>query len=420
MDLKSQWDSYSYAIILEEEVTFLGTTYKPGDMLFVQSFDSMPVFGTSGAKLDIRPYYYASPLIATGYIYGGFENDIYTVTDSAGNVTSSAPWFENRDLVKRVYFLGPFKPKSTAGWFAGFSNLRIVKTTGNEHFNRLDTSSVTDMTSMFDGCSKLQAVNYTDDWETDNVESMTAMFANCSSLDELLVNFWDVSNVRKMDYMFYNCSRLDFISSLNDLNVENVTDMSHMFSGCSSYEHISFSNWDTSNVEDMSGMFEGCSSLRHVEIGPNFRFDGNGISDDAKKATLPAPSGERYSGKWVGRDENGIVRGADGKALALTSEELVNWANSDNAGTWHWQVKNSQVFCKRLAGADRYGTMAEVNKAGWPDGSASTILLATGDNYPDALSAGSLAGLLNAPPGHHFRKIDFPQRTLGDRQDEGI
>jgi len=52
----------------------------------------------------------------------------------------------------------------------------------------------------------------------------------------------------------------------------------------------------------------------------------------------------------------------------------------------------------RLSGADRYETAVEVSEYefGAP-GVASTIVVASGENYPDALVAGPLASLLNAP-----------------------
>lgn len=51
----------------------------------------------------------------------------------------------------------------------------------------------------------------------------------------------------------------------------------------------------------------------------------------------------------------------------------------------------------RLAGTDRYKTSIEISKSGWKDGSSQGAVLATGENYPDALSAASLAQKINAP-----------------------
>ncbi|MHB1136422.1 MAG: cell wall-binding repeat-containing protein [Coriobacteriia bacterium] len=50
----------------------------------------------------------------------------------------------------------------------------------------------------------------------------------------------------------------------------------------------------------------------------------------------------------------------------------------------------------RLAGDTRYGTAAALSLDGWPDG-AQTVLLATGEDWPDALASAPLAGTLDAP-----------------------
>lgn len=50
---------------------------------------------------------------------------------------------------------------------------------------------------------------------------------------------------------------------------------------------------------------------------------------------------------------------------------------------------------KRLAGQDRYGTSVEISKEGWKV--SENVVLATGDNFPDALSAAPFARKLGAP-----------------------
>ncbi|WP_291300573.1 cell wall-binding repeat-containing protein [Desulfosporosinus sp. BICA1-9] len=50
----------------------------------------------------------------------------------------------------------------------------------------------------------------------------------------------------------------------------------------------------------------------------------------------------------------------------------------------------------RIAGYDRYQTAVAISQNGWPDGADSAIL-AFGENFPDALSAGPLAHKYNAP-----------------------
>lgn len=51
----------------------------------------------------------------------------------------------------------------------------------------------------------------------------------------------------------------------------------------------------------------------------------------------------------------------------------------------------------RLAGSDRYLTAIQISQAGWTDGSSSNVVLARGDDFPDALTGAVLAKKLNAP-----------------------
>lgn len=50
----------------------------------------------------------------------------------------------------------------------------------------------------------------------------------------------------------------------------------------------------------------------------------------------------------------------------------------------------------RIAGTNRFDTAARLADAGWPDG-ASTVLIATGANYPDALAGGAIAAMQRLP-----------------------
>lgn len=57
---------------------------------------------------------------------------------------------------------------------------------------------------------------------------------------------------------------------------------------------------------------------------------------------------------------------------------------------------SAATVSKRLMGEDRYRTAVAVSKEGWPDGS-NYVILATGENFPDALSAAPLAKKYKAP-----------------------
>lgn len=52
---------------------------------------------------------------------------------------------------------------------------------------------------------------------------------------------------------------------------------------------------------------------------------------------------------------------------------------------------------KRVSGASRYHTAVDISKHGWEDNSAKTVVISTGDSFPDALAGASLANILDAP-----------------------
>lgn len=59
-------------------------------------------------------------------------------------------------------------------------------------------------------------------------------------------------------------------------------------------------------------------------------------------------------------------------------------------------IASASTTTERISGYDRYQTAVAISQKGWPDGSASAIL-AYGEDFPDALSAGPLAHKYNAP-----------------------
>lgn len=59
--------------------------------------------------------------------------------------------------------------------------------------------------------------------------------------------------------------------------------------------------------------------------------------------------------------------------------------------------KAREGYWKRLYGSTRYDTMRAVSSEGWDDNSCDTVIVATGESFPDALAATSLAGIYNSP-----------------------
>lgn len=176
--------------------------------------------------------------------------------------TWNGTFSEPNITIKWVVFdtsFADFRPASTDLWFFYCTSLTAVKGIQN-----LNTSQVTNMFSMFDGCRSLQAFDASS-LDTRNVTNMSSMFSSCHSLQELNLSGLDTRNVTSMSGMFLGCTSLRELD-LTSFDTRNVTSMLYMFSGCDALQEIDVSNFDTGNVTDMSSMFSDCNALRALDL----------------------------------------------------------------------------------------------------------------------------------------------------------
>jgi len=180
-------------------------------------------------------------------------------------------WYPQRETIATVVFDASFADctslTSTAYWFDGCTKLNTISGIEN-----LKTDNVTDMSSMFNGCSSLTSLDLSG-FKTDNVTGtdMSMMFYGCSSLTSLDLSSFRTDNVTYMSHMFNGCSSLTSLD-LSSFRTDNVTDMMMMFYGCSSLTSLDLSSFSTDNVTDMIGMFYGCSSLTSLDLS-SFKTD---------------------------------------------------------------------------------------------------------------------------------------------------
>ena len=99
----------------------------------------------------------------------------------------------------------------------------------------------------------------------DSLTNMNSMFGGCSGLTSLDTSGWNTSNVTDMAYMFAGCSGLTSLD-LSNFDTSKVTNMVYMFNYCPNLTSLDLSNWDTSNVKYMNNMFQGCSGLTSLDL----------------------------------------------------------------------------------------------------------------------------------------------------------
>ncbi len=132
----------------------------------------------------------------------------------------------------------------------------------------LDTSKVTDFSSMFLSNSKLKTLNV-DNFDTSNGTNMYMMFRTNPVLLELNLNHFNTSKVTNMGYMFNGCDALKTLN-IDNFNTSKVTSMSTMFSGCKAITSLNVSNFDISNVTSIDNMFSNCNALEELDLS-NFK-----------------------------------------------------------------------------------------------------------------------------------------------------
>ncbi len=170
------------------------------------------------------------------------------------------PWYSKNRNIETVEFVDEVAPISTANWFSFCVNLSKINSIVN-----LNTSSVTNMSSMFavvnDVLTELDVSNF----DTSNVTNMWDMFDGCRGITELDVSNFDTSNVTNMGFMFGNCKKLVKLD-VSNFDTSNVNSLWGMFLGCNDLTELDVSNFDTSNVTNMQDVFNECSSLTKLDL----------------------------------------------------------------------------------------------------------------------------------------------------------
>lgn len=201
-------------------------------------------FGTSEWTIDVEGTLYIGE--------GTFDNN-----STSWNKLQS-PWGDYAAEIKKITFEGSVIAGEKSSYLFG----ELKNLTEIENLSLLDTSRVTDASSMFLGNEKLIAIDLSD-FDTSNVTDMSSMFANVRGLTNLDLTHFDTSKVTNMDSMFFYASGLTSLN-LSNFDTSKVTNMSNMFYQADQLTSLDLSNFNTSNVTDMYRMFfytRGLTSL---------------------------------------------------------------------------------------------------------------------------------------------------------------
>ena len=123
--------------------------------------------------------------------------------------------------------------------------------------SRFDSSYITNMCLMFDGCSSIETIDF-NGFNTSNVDDMNCLFGGCSSLKRLDLSGFDTSKVIDMGQMFEGCLSLEYLN-LGGYNTNNTENMDYMFEDCNSLKQVVLKNCDPKTIRMITGAIaEAC------------------------------------------------------------------------------------------------------------------------------------------------------------------
>ena len=243
--------------------------------------------------------------------------------------------------VKSVKFTGGYAPYALNWQFTGMSSLETID------WGDFDGSRLASNKPRLASYIILRARSYIN------------MFKGCTSLKTV-----DVSRIAGM--------------------TGNATSFANTFNGCSSLESLDLTGWNTTAATNMGGMFDGMTSLTSVTLDSTFSFKGKGITDEAKMAVLPTPSGALHTGKWVS---------PDGTQTLTAAELRDSYDGSTMSGTWTAETDSmagaAYAVLDSGASTDSPGTLHFIRSTeSVGNGTVGTITAIDGKSYTGTIYAG--------------------------------
>ena len=194
-------------------------------------------------------------------IYENFE-----IEDYSSDYTT-VPWYDKRRIIETVQVVDNIAPISTAYWFNDFEVCSSIQ------LEKLNTSNITNMKSMFQSCFVLTSLTY-QNFNVSKVTNMNSMFSGCDKLITFDFSKWSTSSLKTATNMFAGCDALISID-LSNFNTSKLENTGAMFYNCKTLTSINLSNWDTTSFKTMDGMFDSCSQLKKIVLSDKFAWIGD-------------------------------------------------------------------------------------------------------------------------------------------------
>ncbi len=199
-------------------------------------------------------------------------NATYLVKVTATNVglSFSPASFGDNEKIIRVTQWGTNVWSNLTGAFLNCKNLDITAT------DVPNLNNIITLSNMFNGCTSLVANASINNWNTSSVTDMSNLFQGTTIFNQN-IGSWNTTNVTRMDGMFFNALAFNqniggwitssltntafmflgaivFDQNIGSWNMALVSDTNNMFSNAPAFNQ-NINNWNTGNVINMSGMF---------------------------------------------------------------------------------------------------------------------------------------------------------------------
>lgn len=146
-------------------------------------------------------------------------------------------------------------PKNCQGMFYGYYQARTIAFDGN-----LDTSAVTNMSSMFQDCRAVRELNLLE-FDTKKVQDFSSMFQGCQTISKLDLHNFAPEAAKDLSLMFLNCYKVESVD-LSGMDASGA-DIFGMFALCPHLQHLKLNKMDLSEQYDDEFFFMDCG---HVNI----------------------------------------------------------------------------------------------------------------------------------------------------------
>ncbi len=181
----------------------------------------------------------------------------FNVKDSSGNYHGF--WFSREEHPE---LKGNFKHL-----FMGMTNVNL----SNAHLGDWNTSTCTNMSSMFEKSNFHTADLDLNDWDFGSVETMQNMFWLCPEVKSVNITGKTMNSLTNANTVFKECQNLTKVNITGCVMNGKPTNMYQMFINCTSLSEVSFIDCNMNTVVSMKEMYNNCTNLSSISItGCNF------------------------------------------------------------------------------------------------------------------------------------------------------